>query len=342
MTLIVVSSILLISLGGGERAFAQSAIATMTIAQPNLPTITFTNNTTVDIPLNADGSGIFAFQSLINDGTVTITNQGSNNLRFEFDRDDNAFASINPDNNGLPAIATFQIASFTETHTVVYNRTHLAFNLDNFNFRGTTPSLPLQASLHELGADIYDSNPSVHVVVGNTNFRFIDPPLCETTLGAVDLDFGTVRIGDIPNEGTIVVENTGAVSSDVKIGAGFWCAGAGGCFNGESSAPSSSLNIIMDNFRTRYDADPNTTYANKQMFESFGLERDATDSSMVTRGTIDNPFLMPDLFTLAPSASDTAYLQVEVVLRGGGSTFTENRYTGNMSQTIIIESDCDN
>ncbi len=331
MTLIVVSSILLISLGGGERAFAQSAIATMTIAQPNLPTITFTNNTTVDIPLNADGSGIFEFQSLINDGTITITNQGSNSLRFEFDRDDNAFASINPDNNGLPAIATFQIASFTETHTVVYNRTHLAFNLDNSDFRGTTPSLPLQASLHELGADIYDSNPSVHVVVGNTNFRFIDPPLCETTLGAVDLDFGTVNVGDTTpvDGGTVVVENTGAVSADVNIGASHWCEGP--CFTGLTSFP-----IQMLNSQTSFSKDAGTLYAAKTAFTVHGY---GVDNGAIIRGNTASPFVTPPLFTIAADAEDTVYLQTNVVLDIKPSTAI-NTFEGDLEQEIIIESEC--
>ena len=149
-----------------------------------------------------------------------------------------------------------------------------------------------------------------------------------------------MEVGDITNDGTLVVENTGSMQNDVNIGAGYWCSGAGGCFNGESTVHRSSVNVIMDNFQTRYGAGPNTTYANKQMFESFVFERVTPESDFIKRGSVDSPFLMPDLFPLAPSASDTAYLQVEVVLRGGGSTFTENRFTGDISQAIILESEC--
>ena len=334
MTLIAVSSILLISLGGGERAFAQSAIATMTIAQPNLPTITFTNNTTVDIPLNADGNGIFEFQSLVDDGIITIANQGSNSLRFELDRSDTQWDSVNAGTNGVISTNTFTIPTFSENHTVLYNGTHLAFNFGDSTYRGTTPSLPLQASLHELGANVYDSNPSVHVVVGNTSFRFTDPagPLCELTLGAISLDFGTVNVGDTTpvDGGTVVVENTGAMSADVNIGAGHWCEGP--CFIG--STPS---DVEMFNSQTSFSTDAGTLYAAKTAFTAHGYSLDA---GAIIRGSDTSPFVLPPLFLLTTSNSTgTVYLQTNVVLNIMPGTAI-NTFEGDLEQEIIIDADC--
>ncbi len=326
-TLIAVSLILLVSLGGSEKVFAQTTTSTMNITQLNLPTITFPD-TTVDIVLNDTGKAVFEFQSLIDDGTITIENQGANNIRFEFDSSNSTINSLNRDTNGVIPTDTFTIPTLTEGHTVLYNGTHLEFDFDNPNFLGTTPSLALQVSLHELPIDVVDNNPFVDVDVGNTIFNII-PPICETTIGDVTLDFGTFSPGDITNEGTIAVENTGNVVNNVTIGADNWCPGDDGCTI--SNAP----RAVILNTQTRFSTST-SEYAEKTPFEFFVY---TTDGTNLILGGLLKPFLTPDLFTLQPSDSGTAYLQTEIELRGQNG-FADSRFMGNISQVIFIGSEC--
>ena len=335
MTLIAVSSILLVSLGGSEMAFAQSTISTITIAQPNLPSIVFSDSS-VNVGIDADGNGVLSFQSLIDDGTVVIENQGTNSVRFELDRTDVQWQSVNAAIDGTIGTDTFLIPTFSETHTVLYNGTHLAFHFDDPTYRGTTPSLPLQASLHVRAADQYPNNPNVDIDIGVTTFTITDPPpppppLCETTLGAISLDFGTVNVGVITpvDGGTVVVENTGAVSADVNIGAGHWCEGP--CFTGLTSFP-----IQMLNSQTSFSQGAGTLYAAKTAFMVHGY---GVDNGAIIRGSTSAPFVTLPLFTLAADAEGTAYLQTDVVLDIKASTAI-NTFEGDLEQVIIIESEC--
>ncbi len=307
----------------------KSITSTITIAQSNLPSIVFSDSS-VNVGIDADGNGVLSFQSLIDDGTVVIENQGTNSVRFELDRTDAQWQSVNADIDGTIGTATFEIPTFTEGHTVLYNGTHLAFHFDDPTYRGTTPSLPLQASLHVRAADQYPSNPNVDIDIGVTTFTITDPapPLCELTLGAQSLDLGTVIIGQITNNASIVVENTGIMTNNVKIGADHWC--AGGCFTDGARQASQ-----LSNTQTRFDIDVNTAYADRKEFTNFSYDGSGT------RGTDRFPFLTPDLFSLIPgtNSTGTAYLQVEVELINVPGQVS-NRFTGDISQVIVLVSDC--
>ncbi len=153
-------------------------------------------------------------------------------------------------------------------------------------------------------------------------------PVCELTLSAISLDFGTLSPGDISNEGTIAIQNSGNVNSNAKIGADFWCdAVDNGC---------TGFNGVISPTQTSFGTTPNSPYASKQAFTDFLY--DNTGASLV-RGTLTLPFLTPDLFTLTPDETDTVYLQtlVELIPLDGGSP---NRFTGAISQEMILESDC--
>ena len=305
----------------------ESITSTITIAQSNLPSIAFTNNTTVDIPLNADGNGIFEFQSLMNDGTITIANQGSNNLRFELDRSDTQWDSVNAGTNGVISTNTFTIPTFSENHTVLYNGTHLAFHFDDPTYRGTTPSLPLQASLHVRAADQYPNNPFVDVAIGNTSFTFIDPPpppLCQTTIGAVSLDFGNIRVGvttNLDDDGTIEIVNSGSMNAVVNIGAYSWCIPTG-CVVGDI------MTTPMINTQTRYHMDM-MSYVGKTSFEVIDYTMPIPDTPPLT-----------NLFSIPPNSDDLVYLQVEVALRDIPN-IEQNRFTGDVTQEIVVDSECD-
>ena len=295
----------------------ESVVVTLDIRQPDLPTVTFSNST-VDVAIDGEGNGLLAFQSLIDDGIVTITNQGANNIRFEFDRTNATFNSINPDDDGLPATASFTIPTFTESHTIVYNRTHLAFNFNDPTYRGTTPSLPLQVSLHGLSLDVYRNNPPVHAAVGNTSFTIIDPPLCETKIGAVELNLGTFGIGEETpvNGATIEIKNSGNASNDITIGADYWC----DALDNDCTA----VNDVMLPSTTSFASGPDVVYAAKTQF---------TDNFVAGTTPIPNDVT---LFLLTASNSTAmAYLQVSIDLLP-----EQGRFTGSVSQEILIGTTC--
>ena len=135
MTLIAVSSILLVSFGGSEMVFAQQTTATMILEQPNLPTITFTNGT-VDVVLDDTGRGYVEF-ALIGEPTIVLENKAlSDVVTFEFPPGSDFFPR-NP--RGLDRITdniTFQIAEgfAPNRHILLYNITHLTFQLTNPGF----------------------------------------------------------------------------------------------------------------------------------------------------------------------------------------------------------------
>ena len=309
----------------------KSITSTITIAQPNLPSIVFSDSS-VNVGIDADGNGVLSFQSLIDDGTVVIENQGTNSVRFELDRTDVQWQSVNAAIDGTIGTDTFLIPTFSETHTVLYNGTHLAFHFDDPTYRGTTPSLPLQASLHVRAADQYPNNPNVDIDIGVTTFTITDVVLnCETTLGAKSLDFDTMNVGDTTpvDGGTVVVENTGAMSADVNIGAGHWCEGP--CFTGVTLSP-----VQMFNSQTRFSADAGTLYAAKT---AFTVHQYSLDAGAIIRGTTSAPFEPVPLFALAADAEDTVYLQTNIVLNILPGTAI-NTFEGGLEQEIIIESEC--
>ena len=149
MTIIAVSSILLASLGGG-MVFAQELKATTVVVVT--PIITF-NDVTLDVTLDADGVGSIEFSDLVDGTIVTTENRGTNVIQFILNPV-GPYSGVNPNNLGVAHGLPFQIRDFeTDTHTVVYNKTHFTFNLDDPTFSGQTPSIRFQASLHS-AADV--------------------------------------------------------------------------------------------------------------------------------------------------------------------------------------------
>ena len=297
----------------------------MAISQPSLSTITF-NDATVDVFLDDTGKGSLEYTSLIDGTIVTTQNLGSNVIQFTLDPA-GPYNDRNPDQAGMPDEDPFQIQNFQSgVHTVIYNKTHFTFNFDDPSFTGLTPAISFQAAVHTAA----DALPAVDSDLANITFNITDVTVCEITITDASLEFDTVNVGDISPEGFVVIQNSGNVNNNAKIGADFWCDAAdSGCtgFNGVISPSQTSFGITS----------PNTSYASKQAFNDFIY--DNTGASPI-RGVPTSPFMTPDLFTLTPNQIDTAYLQtqVELIPRDGGSL---NRFTGDISQEIILESDCD-
>ena len=298
--------------------------ANMIVSQSNLPMITF-NNATVNVLLDDTGKGVFEYTSLIDSAVVTTQNLGSTVIQFTLDPD-GPYNDRNPDQAGMPDEDPFEIQNFQSgVHTVIYNKTHFTFNFDDASFTGITPVVSFQASIHTAA----DALPTVNSDIANITFNIITTFLCEITITDSSLDFGTLSPGDISNEGTVAIQNSGNVNNNVKIGADFWCdASDNGCTgsNGVISPSQTSFGITT----------PNTSYASKQAFTDFLYD---TDGGTLVRGTLTLPFLTPDLFTLTPDETDTVYLQtlVELIPLDGGSS---NMFTGAISQEMIFESDC--
>ena len=100
------------------------------------------------ITLDADGVGSIEFSDLVDGTIVTTENIGSNVIQFTLDPT-GIYSFRNPDNSGVADERAFQIPSFqTGAHTVVYNKTHFTFNLDDPTFTGDVPTIRFQASLH--------------------------------------------------------------------------------------------------------------------------------------------------------------------------------------------------
>ncbi len=318
--------------GYGEPPIRESAhiTGTATISQPDLPTITF-NDATVDIALDSEGVGSVAFASLV-DGTIVSTeNLGSSNvIQFILDPDDPELRPRNPNAAGVVDEMPFQIPSFqTGAHTVVYNKTHFTFNFNDPTFTGTTPNVILQANI-QLDADTL---PAIHEDKASIAFNIITsvPQLCEAKVGAVSLDFGSLRVGAESSDATIEIKNTGTMNNDVNIGADFWCdATVVGC---DYSATSGD-NVMVPS-RTRFVGDvppfPGEVplYAAKTPFTGFGFSDSTTPS-------------IPEqtLFTLPHSTSGTAYLQVNIELIPNSENGSMNRFTGDVTQEILITYGC--
>ena len=159
--------------------------------------------------------------------------------------------------------------------------------------------------------------------------RITAEPICEFTLDTISLDFGIVNVGTTSSEGSIAIQNSGNIDSNIKIGADFWCEAVdNGC--------TGSNGVISPN-QTRFGTTLNEPYADKTTFAEF--EYDNTRSNPV-RGTIALPFMEFPLFTLDSEQIDTVYLQthVELIQEDDEST---NRFMGDVLQEIIIDSNCD-
>ncbi len=297
---------------------SQHITGTATISQPDLPTITF-NDATVDIALNSEGVGSVAFASLV-DGTIVSTeNLGSNVIQFILDPA-GVHSDRNPNAAGVADMNEFEIPSFQAgVHAVVYNKTHFTFNFNDPTFTGTTPNVRFQANIQSDA----DTLPAIHEDKANVAFNIITrvPQLCETTVGAVSLDFGSLRVGDDESsDATIELENTGTMNNDVNIGADYWCdALDNGC---------TAVNDVMLPSTTSFASRPNVAYATKTQF---------TDNFVAGTTPIPNDVT---LFLLTASNSTaTTYLQVSIDLlpEDDGSA---GRFTGSVSQEILIDTTC--
>ena len=311
----------------------ETVALTMTIEQPTLPAIMF-NDATVNIVLDDAGVGYLELASLIGD-PIVITENANNNetIQFQFDMT-GPYSTANPDASGAVTETPFEIQNFASgAHELVYNRTHIMFDFDDPNFTGLSPSVTIEASLHSA----YDVFPFIHQDLGDLRFNITDILLCAHTVGAVSIDFGNIRVGvttNLDDDGTIAIKNSGSMSNMVKIGADHWCS-EGACIINNNV-----ITTQMDNSQTRFATSPNVEYADKKAeFENFGYDQNAAGN--IIRGSPAFPFMTHDLFSLIPgeNSTGTAYLQVDVALRPILG-LEQNRFTGSVSQEIVIESDC--
>ena len=344
VVIVTYSSVLanvLIAFGYGEPPIireSQHITGTATISQPDLPTITF-NDATVDIALNSEGVGSVAFASLV-DGTIVTTENlgGSNVIQFILDPDDPELRPRNPNAAGVVDEMPFQIPSFqTGAHTVVYNKTHFTFNFDDPTFTGTTPNVILQANIQSDA----DTLPAIHEDKADIAFN-ITPKICSSSIGAVSLDFGSLRVGAESNDGTIVVDNDGNVPVNVDIGADPWCdALDNGC---TSSSTANAVNTaVMQPSVTRFAGKvlpfvgDVPLYAAKTPFTNFDFN---TTLTPVTRGNSTHLYTDNDLFTLEHDEDGTTYLQVSIALPAE-SDGSAGRFAGDVTQGIWFSYDCD-
>ena len=154
-------------------------------------------------------------------------------------------------------------------------------------------------------------------------------PVCELVLDTISLDFGTVDVGTTSSEGSIAIQNSGNIDNNVNIGADFWCTAAdNGC--------TGSNGVIFPN-QTSFGITQGSSYAVKRAFNDFIYDNTSASPSRDTHPTL--PFETLTLFTLDSDETNTVYLQtqVELILRDGES---QNRFQGDISQEIILESDC--
>ena len=212
MTIIAVSSILLASLGGG-MVFAQELKATTVVEAT--PIITF-NDVTLDVTLDADGVGSIEFSDLVDGTTVTTENRGTNVIQFILNPV-GPYSGVNPNNLGVAHGLPFQIRDFeTDTHTVVYNKTHFTFNLDNPTFSGATPSIRFQASLHS-AADVLPVEASDIADITFNIVGFVAAPTPAITFNdatvpiTLDADgVGSIEFSDLVDGTIVTTENIGS------------------------------------------------------------------------------------------------------------------------------------
>ncbi len=208
MTIIAVSSILLASLGGG-MVFAQELKATTVVEAT--PIITF-NDVRLDVTLDVDGVGSIEFSDLVDGTTVTTENRGTNVIQFILNPV-GPYSGVNPNNLGVAHGLPFQIRDFeTDTHTVVYNKTHFTFNLDDPTFSGETPSIRFQASLHS-AADVLPVEASD---IADITFNIIGAQIPAITFNdatvpiTLDADgVGSIEFSDLVDGTIVTTENRG-------------------------------------------------------------------------------------------------------------------------------------
>ncbi len=301
---------------------------TLNITQ-TLPTITFSDGTE-DIVIDENGVGSLEFASLVDTLVTTENLDNTNVIQFTLDPE-GPYNDRNPAASSSMADETpFQLAGFqSDQHTVIYNKTHFIFNFDDPKFTGTTPPVSFQVAIHTA----LDMFPIIHSDIGTIIFNIEPPLLCEMTVGNVSLDFGSLEIGMESTDGTIVIDNSGNMNNDVKIGADHWCL-PNGCVVNDALTISP-----MVNSQTRFAMTANTVYADKDAFTNF--EYDIRGPTPTREGHPTDPFTTVDLFSLiiGTNSTGTAYLQVEVALRDVAG-IEQNRFTGSTAQEIILESDC--
>ena len=312
-----------------------------TISQPDLPTITF-NNATVDITLNSEGAGSVAFASLVDGTIVSAENLGSNVIQFILDPA-GVHSDRNPNAAGVADMNEFEIPSFQAgVHAVVYNKTHFTFNFNDPTFTGTTPNVRFQANIQSDA----DTLPAIHEDKADIAFN-IAPKICSSSVGAVSLDFGSLRVGAESNDGTIVVDNDGNVPVNVDIGADPWCdALDNGCTS--SSTVNAVNTAVMQPSVTHFGITSGLPYSGpppppgspptaKTPFTNFDFN---TTLTPVTRGNSTHLYADNDLFTLEHDEDGTAYLQVSIALPAE-SDGSAGRFAGDVTQGIWFSYDCD-
>ena len=291
--------------------------ADVTISQPNLPTVTF-SNMTVNVSLDDSGVGFLAMSSLIG-GAVVTENLGSNVVEFQLDPD-GPYAANNAV-SGVFSNSPFTLQNFeTANLTVQFNGTHFRINHSDNTFAGTTPYVTFEASIHpDTGND-----PAIHEDLGGLMFNITVDPICGITANPPDTTFGTVNVDNTSSDISIVVQNSGNIPINVDIGGDYWC-------NATDNGCTGSNGVIFPN-QTRFGTTLNESYADKTKFANLGYD---TTNSPPTRGTITAPFMTLDLFTLVANGADTVYFQVQVDLIPEASTFA-----GAVSQEITLQSEC--
>ncbi len=279
--------------------------ATLNILQNALPTITF-NDVTVDVSINSTGTGFYDLSGLNATGTAIFFEDVPDDYTVEYLLD----FSVDP-----PINTVFDLPSSdgsASPGTGIFNGTHLRVDLDPVDFRGISGPISFAAILNNAdGTKSHEDGAAV-------TFDFKDVPICEFSIGAVNLSFGSFTPSQRTGDGTVVVQNFGNIDNPIKIGASSWF------------APDNTQDPIMDPNVTHYDIRANILYNDKMSpFEPYTID------------SLDNPTAnieLHDLTTITAGNVATTYFQVEVVLNT--STPFQSRYAGPTSQEIILESEC--
>ncbi len=298
------------------------------IDQDPLPTITF-NDAVLDITLDANGVGSLEFASLVQPMTDflvrTINTDNTDVIQFILDPA-GPYEERNPDDTTNLADGTpFQLEDFqTGVHTVVYNKTHFTFNFDNPQFSGPTPPVSFRASIHTAA----DVTPIRHSDMGIITFNIIpESPVCGNTVTDMSLDFGNLRVDAESVDGTIVIQNSGNFINTISIGADYWCAPVPG-----GTDECVGDNSVMEPRTTHFGITSGLPYSGPLAFPPTAKTPFVGILGSFVPGT--TPSLL-DLFRLAPTTENTAYLQVSIDLLP-----TQSEFTGAIVQYITLDSDC--
>ncbi len=296
--------------------------ADVTISQPNLPTVTF-SNMTVNVMLDDSGIGYFEL-ALLRDGAVILENLGSNVVEFQLDPD-GPYAANNAV-SGVYSNSPFTLQNFeTANLTVQFNGTHFRINHSDNTFAGTTPYVTFEASIHPATGN----DPAIHEDLGGLMFNISVEPICQYTVNPRDATFGTVNVGNTSDDTAISVINTGNMPINVDIGGDYWCDDANGVCTIDNS--------IMLPERTHYSSVENTAYSAKTAFANFGH---AIIGGVLTRGSIATlPLVDLSPLPLVANGAIPVYFQVQVdpipVSNSAASTFG-----GEVVQRITLRAGC--